>query len=129
LLQYNLDEVRNHANVAGREPKEIATVECVALDKGADLRVYQGAQWFKSVEHKAMTMGFVEVKIANRKAGTGRGEHCTETACFLGIGKVQHGVDRVRRMASAGLSDATGAVLERSGEPRWHGSPGARYEP
>ena len=92
--------------------REIATVECVALDKGANLRVDQRAQRFKGVKYEAMPVRLIGMKETDSERGARRRKIRAKAPGFFCIGEVQHGVDEVCCMASPGCTDPAGAVAE-----------------
>src|ERR1700730_8119326 len=86
-----------------RKPQKIPSVKYFVLDKAADLRVAQGRKGFERIEYEAITVGFVAVKEPDYETSAGGCKHRAKPPGLFRIGKVQHGVDRVCRMACAQL--------------------------
>ena len=111
-----------------RKPQEIAPVEGLAFDEGADVRVDQGTKRFERIEYKTMTVEFIVVKEPDCETSTGGGKKRAETPSLASIGKVQHGVDWVRGVTGAGCADPTCTASEGACEPRRKGPAGAGHQ-
>jgi hypothetical protein len=104
--------------MAARKPQKIAAIENVALNERANLRINQWPQRFKRIEYKAVPMRLVLMEKSNCEARAACRKRGPDAPGFPRIGKIQNGIDRIRRMTRAAHTNAACTLFERTKSPQ-----------